>query len=285
LPASAAARAGVNEIAAGVGNPTPDHLLQARYLLGHMPRALRETVHEPFAARAVVYGLLLHADKTVRKHQLKLLHEKADPDVFRLTMDLEKPCHDVDAPLRLVLVDLVVPALRQMSGSQYNVFRSNVRGLIKMDNRVSLFEYVLHRVLLQHLDATLRQIHPPSVKYSRFKQVRDDCFRLLATLAFAGHAKNDEAKVSFAAGMKELNMQETMPLRAQCGLKQVDTAIGRIRLAAPLVKQQVVRACVACVLADKHVATTQYELLRAICVQLDCPMPPMLPSAIKGKAG
>jgi uncharacterized tellurite resistance protein B-like protein len=41
-------------------------------------------------------------------------------------------------------------------------------------------------------------------------------------------------------------------------------------------KAKLVKACAACVLADKKIEPIEAELLRAIADTLDCPMPPLL---------
>jgi len=44
----------------------------------------------------------------------------------------------------------------------------------------------------------------------------------------------------------------------------------------------VVVACASCILADDHGMVRKVEVLRAIGDKLDCPMPPLLVSAVQG---
>jgi len=259
-----------------IGRPTHNHAQHAKRLLADMPRVLRESADEPYSARAIVYALLLDHDAAMRKAQLRILHEHADPEVFRMTSELQSACHDLDPGLRLPLVDLTLPALRLLSKEQYRLFRSNVRRLIKSDEKISLFEYVLHRLLLRHLDSGFNAVEAPGVKYRNLEPVIEDCTVVLAMLAHQGHRLFAEAEKAFADGASELDIDAGMPGKGQCSLKRFDVAIIRLRLAAPPLKKRVLTACAACVFSDGKASVAQSELLRALADGMGCPMPPLL---------
>lgn len=42
-----------------------------------------------------------------------------------------------------------------------------------------------------------------------------------------------------------------------------------------LIKKALIQSCACCVAADGKVRPGEYELLRAICSSLDCPLPPL----------
>jgi hypothetical protein len=52
----------------------------------------------------------------------------------------------------------------------------------------------------------------------------------------------------------------------------------RLRQVAPKLKQVVINACAHTVLLDNEVTVQEAELLRAITITLDCPIPPFLNS-------
>ena len=52
---------------------------------------------------------------------------------------------------RLPLVELAVPALRQMSPAQMREFLNAVKALVEADRKLTIFEYALQRLLLRHL--------------------------------------------------------------------------------------------------------------------------------------
>jgi hypothetical protein len=55
---------------------------------------------------------------------------------------------------------------------------------------------------------------------------------------------------------------------------QLDTALDRLDLSAPLVKKQLLYACGKAVMADGSVIDEEAELLRAVADTMGCPIPP-----------
>jgi uncharacterized tellurite resistance protein B-like protein len=57
---------------------------------------------------------------------------------------------------------------------------------------------------------------------------------------------------------------------------QIDTALNRLAQASPLIKKNLLEACIHTVGADGVILEAEAELLRAIADTLDCPMPPFI---------
>jgi uncharacterized tellurite resistance protein B-like protein len=70
----------------------------------------------------------------------------------------------------------------------------------------------------------------------------------------------------------ELNL---LPLE-QCGVNQIGAALNRMTQAAPLIKKNLLEACIHTVAADGVILEAEAELLRAVADTLDCPMPPFV---------
>src|SRR5262245_18395614 len=118
-----------------------------------MPDVLRVAGEEPFSARALVYALLLVPRADLRDLQLTRLKAGAEPQDFAETLRLVSPVQVFPDTHRLPLLDLAMPALRQMSPRQHRAFRAQVEVLMSADQRLSLFEHTLRCVLHRHLDA------------------------------------------------------------------------------------------------------------------------------------
>src|SRR5690606_12265279 len=138
---------------ARAGEPQEVDLQQARALLDQVPAPLLEASHDPFGARAVIYLLLLDADADVAAGQLSRLRPVADAAVLRSADELRVLCAALPVEQRLPLATLCLPALRQLSAEQYSHFRDNVLVMMGADGRISLWEWVLQRVVLHSLDA------------------------------------------------------------------------------------------------------------------------------------
>ena len=264
--------------AAHVGDVTPQEVSYAEALHAAIPEPLLAAAEEPFSARALVYCLLLDPKPTGREAQLARLRAEAEPRDYAETLRLAEPVRGLPDAARLPLVDLTVPALRQMSPGQHRAFRAQVEGLIEADQQLSLFEYALRCVLSRHLDAAFDQRRPRTHQRSP-RRLAPQVVKVLSMLAWEGQPEADKAQAAFAAGMRSYldgddHVYRLLP-RDQCPLAEFDAALRLLAGAVPGVKRRVVVACAACILADRQVTVREAELLRAISATLGCPMPPL----------
>ncbi|MDP6416889.1 MAG: hypothetical protein QGG54_17925, partial [Gammaproteobacteria bacterium] len=58
--------------------------------------------------------------------------------------------------------------------------------------------------------------------------------------------------------------------------KALNNALDELASLKPLQKPALLKACAACITADKEVAAIEAELMRAIAATIDCPMPPIV---------
>ena len=127
-----------------IGRPGEEHLQQASRLIGNIPPALAAAVREPFTAQAVVYSLLFSGgDAAVRAKQWALLQGQIEPALYQQTQQMADAARALPDETRLPLVDLAIPALKQLSPQQYAKFRQAVETLVAADGRIDLFEYCL----------------------------------------------------------------------------------------------------------------------------------------------
>jgi Zn-dependent protease with chaperone function len=277
LPALAAATM-ADPAASHVGRVQPQHVSYATGLQSNLPEPLRAAAQEAFSARALIYCLLLDPRPETRQTQLARLQAGAEPRDYQETLRLEPLVSQLPDATRLPLVDLALPALRQMSPPQHQVFRNQVEALLHVHNQVSLFEYALHCMLAGSLDAQFNRRHAV-VRYKVPAQVTPQVATVLAGLAWEGHADPAAAQAAFATGMRAYvggDAAPRLPPQQEIALPAFHEALQRLAEAAPAIKRRVVAACAACIQADKQVTVREGELLRAICATLECPMPPLI---------
>ncbi|MBM4142629.1 MAG: M48 family metallopeptidase [Lentisphaerae bacterium] len=265
-----------DEIVARVGAPGPRHLAYARQVLERIPAAAADAAREPFGARAIVYGLLLSRDGAVRASQWARLEGGADAAVLAEMRRLAPVMAGIEDALRLPLLDLAVPALRDLSPAQYQAFMSNVDHLVRADEEVDLFEYALRLVLRRQLEPAFGGARRHVIQYYDVTPLLRPAADLLTALAAWGADDVTGARRAFAAGASRLGARQAPEIGdiAGAGLGSVDAALGRLAEAGPAVKRRVVAACAASVGADGKVTVEEAELLRAVSDALDCPLPP-----------
>jgi Zn-dependent protease with chaperone function len=268
-----------DEAASRIGHIDPEVISCAQSLRDGMPDVLRAAAQEPFSAHALVYALLLDSRADLRDLQLTRLQAGAEPQDFAETLRLIAPVQALPDTHRLPLLDLAMPALRQMSPRQYRTFRAQVEGLMIADQRLSLFEYTLRCVLERHLDAQFLPQRQTRPVHSSPQKLARPVATVLALLAWEGQPEPDHAAQAFDAGMRGYiggDHTHRLPPREECSLAEFDAALQTLNQSIPAIKRRMVVACAACILANHQVTVREAELLRAICDTLDCPLPPLV---------
>ncbi len=260
-----------------VGSPRQETIYYARSLLSELPVTIKEAAREPYGARAVIYSMLLDQKQVVRSKQLKYLDEYADPGVFLLIGRLMPELEALNIKFRLPLIDIAIPAMKQLSVSQYQSFRKNLVALIEMDVRVDLLEWSLQKILYSHLDGHYFRLAHTKARYSDPGQLEKETGILLSVMAHAGHPDQSNIEAAFVAaantlGLKELQLVE----KDKITLSDLDQSLQKLVQLKPLVKPQLLKACAASVLHDQKISIVEIELLRAVSDVLECPMPPIV---------
>jgi Zn-dependent protease with chaperone function len=266
------------EIVPRVGAVSTAHLEYAALFLRAMPEALRAATSQPFSAMAQVYGMICSNEPETRARQLAELAETTEPGIVSEVSRLLPMLDGLEEGAFLPLADLCMPALRQLSETQYEIFRSNLQLLVEHDRQIDVFEYMLERMIIRHLDPYFRQVRRPIIQYYALKPLIPDCGVLLSGLARIAHDSEEEALAAFQAGAAQLSSDSDLHLVpfAECNLPQIDTAINKAAQASPRLKQQVLNALAAVVATDGLVKRREAELLRAIAEAFGAPIPPFL---------
>ncbi|HVU26618.1 MAG TPA: M48 family metallopeptidase [Verrucomicrobiae bacterium] len=263
-----------------VGNPTPLHLKYAEALRESLPEKIKMAAREPLDAAALILALILSANENERAAQIAEIAKCFSPTVSQKTAALFPDVSAAAQHTRLPMVNLAIGALRNLSTEQFDQFSQTLQWLVQSDGKVELFEFVLQKIVLRHLDSQFHGARKPVVQFYSIKPLAPDCTVLLSALADAGSDNANEIQKAFAAGAPYLRAPDDSELqllpREQCGVNQIDAALNRLAQAVPQIKKNLLEACVRVVGADGIVQENEAELLRAIADTLDCPMPPFV---------
>lgn len=267
-------------VLSSLGNPTPLHLKYAEQLRDSMPDSVRAAAREPVDAMALVYAMLLSGDENVRAQQLAGLEQQAGAGIREKTAALFPDVAAAATHAHLPMLTLALGALKQLSRDQYDTFSKALDWLINSDGKVEMFEFVLQKIVLRHLDSQFHGAMKPLVEYYSVKPLAPDCSVILSALAIAGSNDANEIQKAFESGAPYLRAPEDSDLRLlpapECGVQQLDASLDRLMQSAPIIKKNLIDACVHVVGADGVIVESEAELLRAVCDTLDCPMPPMI---------
>ncbi|MCF7982017.1 MAG: M48 family metallopeptidase, partial [Pseudomonadales bacterium] len=195
-----------------IGEVDIAHLAYAQDLLQSLPVEIKSAAREPYGARALIYCLLIDSRQEIEEQQWRQLQEAADPLVYQYAKQIN--CIQIKQPdIRLPLIDLCLPTLKQLSEGQYQVFKSNLAMLMKADNQVELFEWALYRIVLHYMEPKADQLMI-SGSVGSFKPVAKATALVLSALASAGAKSDTEALASFESGKKIVGLARLRFVRA-----------------------------------------------------------------------
>jgi Zn-dependent protease with chaperone function len=289
FPRSEAAGAGIigtvlaaQALLPDVGRPTTRHLEYAADLRHSLPKALESAARDPLGASALIYALLLSNEPSAHEKQLADLATETSDQVRDETLRVWPETQNVDVQTKIPLVDLALPALRQLSPAQFHQFRAAVHALVESDRQIDLFEYMLQKIVLRHLEPNFSPAPKQVTQFYDLHPLVPDCGVLLSAMAYAGQEDSAQAEAAFVRGAQPLGRiaKSEIPFlpKADCDLPRLDAALERLALAVPQIKKNVLNACAETVAADGIMQGPEAELLRAIADSLDCPIPPFIPA-------
>lgn len=251
-----------------VGDPSSEQIASGDTLIAGLPQVLYEAAHQAFSARALIYGLLLDKVSETREIQLLNLKHQAHPATYRELFALLKHIRPLPRDEYFTLINLCIPALKQQSQPQFQVFKRNLQTLIKASSSVSMFQWCLHRLVIKNIAATSRSGTTP------LKQLTDEARRLLHIVAASGG--NNDVLGALNAGMKILGAHESKALPASAvNFANLDASLDRLEKLTPLHKPRLLKAIAIVIEYDNKATPTEVELFRVIADTLDCPVPPL----------
>lgn len=268
--------ASAEAIVAQVGTPSQVSLVVAQRLIADNDDSLTSAAHDPFEARALIYATLIDADEDVARAQLTLIETDAETGIAAHTLRLLEHTRGVDHSHLLTLVEMSMPALKELSHNQYKRFSLNTTRLITADNRVDIFEWVLHRMLMKELYPHFEGPQNYHGRIGKVAKVAEEAALLLAILASHGHAEPEAQRQAYQAGINELDLNLPYVHQAHFDYQKMNDALAKLRKLKPLVKPTLIKACAATVLADGAVSSVEGALLQGIAATLDCPLPPSI---------
>jgi hypothetical protein len=267
----AAAAAAVHAI----GSLTADQIDHARLLLDRTPEALRDAARRSATAPVLVFGILLDADPAVRSRQREIIATRARADAVRLLEQLEPALHTLPPEHKLPLLQLALPALRQIPAAELAPWLETLDELVHADAHVSAFEFALQKLLIHTLELG-RAPGATVVNFHSFQAVANEIAIVLSVLARAATTDAAWAARAFATGAAQLKLiASSLHFTPEAGLEALDNALDRLATASLPIKQRALAAAAVVITADGRLLVAEAELLRAVAAALDCPMPPL----------
>ncbi len=260
-----------------IGDVSKEQVDAAQTWREQIPDVVLMNAENPYGAQALILALLLDEDAIIENKQYgvleKVIGELHTENVKQLRQDIAELAREQT----LSLIDLCLPTLREMTVEQYQRFKLCIDQLIKADKKIDLREWIIQRLIIQHLDEQYGHRKKPVAKYFVLGSAKYASELMLSLLAYLEHKDQQQvlqafnnAKHSVSAGALSLLPKDAI------SLDSLNDAMDELEFLKPLLKKRFLQACVSCISHDGKVTIQAYELTRAIASCLDCPMPPVL---------
>ena len=239
-----------------------------------LPPDIDHALRNPQGAVALVHALLVD-DSQGRDAQRALL-QRAGVAGEEFSLFLAEAVRKLPRSARLPLLDLAMPALKQLPQQERSALLQSTDRLIAADNRLTLAEFVLQTVLARRLQAGAGRATP--VRYAALHALKPECILLLSLVAHvAASVSGMNARELFARGAARcdgtgLSADDLMPV-ANIDYGGVRTALNRAHQMAPLVKPVLVKALLAAAGDVRPIPAASADLLRAMCAAMEVPTP------------
>lgn len=268
-------------VLATIGNPGSKQLNAAAQRSAELPLALQEAARSPREVLGATLAVLLSQNANVREKQMARVRERVrlTPDSLNRFSALAHQCAQLSPGLRLPLMEIAFPALRQRPVEQLRALANLMDELVRMDEQISVLDYALARLLRVQLNEALApQAAARKQHATKLYDLRQDAQLLFAIMANAGHDNEPSARAAFNAGMRHLLPMNTPEYRqvATSWIDSLDRALSAFDLLILPVKQTLIEALVRTVAHDRQVTLGEAELLRVVCASLHCPLPPLV---------
>jgi hypothetical protein len=254
------------------GSAAPAHVDWAASLLASLPQAFKSALGTARGAVGAVYILLLPEGAEDRQKALELVQMREGGDMASFMMKHSDAVRALGPMARLPILDLALPALRELTADEARAVIATAEGLAAQDRTLSVFEYCLLSLLRKHL---LREAGgPDKVRFRFLKEVSSEAGLVVHAFAHAGEGDTFEGYRSAMVGLGLEPVGRAAFSRAE--LRALDGALYKLSGLAPKPKRSLLDACSALVVRDGRVTASEYELIRAVFASLDVPMPPLL---------
>ncbi len=193
-----------------IGEPASEHIEMAANNLSLLPEELTEDAHSTFGACMLMHCLLMElSTPKIETKQLAILKEALSSRQYSSFLTIRKKASWLSRDLYLTLMDLCLPALKQLSPIQYRTFMSHLSQLIVADEQISVFEWCIFKILRYNLD---QEIHTRENKID-LNAAGWACEALLSVLSFIGNSDEAAAEAAFNNSQTQLNLRKAISLR------------------------------------------------------------------------
>ncbi len=266
----------IDDIAAAVGRPAPEHVAYARQLRAAIPGVLYDAAHSP--NEAYLLALALAIDPQYAERQLTFVEEQLGAERAALVRTYFNEISKLGPQFQLPLLEIAFPMLKQRPRPQMQYLLDLMRRLIEIDGHLSLREFCIYRVLASHLGQAADPVAgKPGNRVAR-GAARRAALDLIRIVADQGNDNDRDRDHAYEAGISAFGAWakgQKAPPDAEQTVAVLGRSLDILRRINSAGRKSLLQAVSNTISHDGKLSLGEAETLRAICASLDCPLPPL----------
>jgi Zn-dependent protease with chaperone function len=263
-----------NTLVDQIGHPDFSRILMAATLAAAIPEKISVAAHSSQWATEVLFYCLIDTDSEIRELQLLAVAQNMGGDSETRVRGLLNAAPELASEQRLPLLEITIPELKRRPPDYVNKVLATVNALNDADGQIDVFEYLMAKIIAQHLWESLNPQRVRLAGKKALKQVIDRALDVIAVLAHHGHESSTGIDTAYRAGSTLLgaDAKASMPV-VEDWRETLDNALPALDQLKPADKEKLVKAMIATVMADNKIAVSEMELLRVVCLVIHVPLP------------
>jgi Zn-dependent protease with chaperone function len=277
--ASVATDVSPDRVVDNVGHPSQEQVEFAGKLRQSIPELLYAAAHSPNNAYLLAIALIFDRSGRVLERQLSLAYEQLGEQRANLVKQYYDEIKKISGGYRLPLLEIAFPALRQRQAAELEYLIDLARRLIEVDGDIDLYEYCFNRVLVSSLQRAMHPARKPRRRSAKRAPVRKAAIDLLRVIAHHGHRDDHAGETAFRAGLKmygDWASDATYDTDREFAAHVLDEHLDKLRALNSDGRQMLIKAITAVIAEDGKLTSVESDLMRAVCITLECPLPPIL---------
>jgi Zn-dependent protease with chaperone function len=241
------------------GGPSDLAIQEAVAFRGDLPAALRSAAAEPVGALGLLFGLTLAAGGADRERQLAIIRGLVEGEVEREILKLAPLVAGLPEGHRIPLLDLAMPALRDLSESQRTQVLSalDATGAASADGVMGL---LLRGSARRHLNPG----EPEGLRVPSREEADAHRRLVLSAVVSVSRASEIARREAYARACATLGIPVGAGPALSPDLAVVAASLGALRALPVPERRAYVRACGVAMLSDGQAEPREVEIVRAV---------------------
>jgi Zn-dependent protease with chaperone function/uncharacterized tellurite resistance protein B-like protein len=259
-----------------IGQPTSQHLHEAQQIIQSIPESLRIGMGSGdlnTQSIQLVFALLLTDDGQQTDQALVVIEQTYGVAVSHQVKTQALHIQQQPRKLRLAVLDLAIPALKQLTRTERKTLFTVLRQMIQLDSKISRFEYILYWLLKKQLYG---QVKRSRVSINSLKKVPNEVAMIVAMIIETSANDFSSRQKLFSSIMASIGLPEMLMSATAFDANAIHKAVKILTQLAPIPKKSLLCALEDCITEDKLIVPEEAECLRALAELMDCPIPPLI---------